>query len=983
MTIFHIEKNNEVSNIVEPTPHLTTKMIYKFLATIYQRHIVCTICKYILLKPLIDGLTTSKLVPEKKGLFFRILQRLWELIFECVLLSFNGSNYDNYLICNSLITIQSHLREKIKIFKKGASISTVIVTTKKNLGRYSPNPCSLKKKKKQNWLMKLYLKDIRNLVSSHMSLEKVGKLFNLEVAKLAFPYEQATSISKLKNIHSMYPNDEIFWKNTFGGRAPSLEDRLEAQVIYNMNKFNNLYEFSVFYLKQDCLLLHSIVLTLFTSYLSQNVNIFTRRNYSQSSLAYQQFFVVEPSRQISKLLAPKVINNSFYNYLFKQAVTGGLCTSFVHGKIDSQVTINEIFNYIERPTLCPTNWPNFKKISQWKNAFDQKPAGISTVDIRSLYPSASVKKIPVNQPLFFTRFTKEDHTNLYTHEKFYRTLNINKYCENVRFSGCSDTDIMRLASERPRFYNEFYALVYYLSLLPSHIKIIRWQSAFTAFGQLIFVQYPLDGLLTYLDNNKLHIKLLQYQSTFFHGHRPECSIKNSSEEQTKYENTMTISHAIQKLCEHFTHHFKHLSNHPLFELVNLWDCDFPHHKIPRDTDDKFLPYYKTSYTYPDFVKQISSNQLTGLLVVKNLKIAAKNLNPIFGFVIQKIEYGRQHLSPYTQEQVSKLASSRRVIAVHEAKGYIILSSQYYNWLESTFGFEEDPDILHALVFQLDDYLRISIENKLAVRQSLKNLIKIEKNLAVRQNYEVKAELIKLMLNSCYGYTLCNLTSGKFKQYENRIAMPRNTQNIVTCFQFSKGVYFVQTKKTVKEQFSTMLGHVGSYILFYSKIILLKRLYFLLKYLNPRLSQLLYMDTDSAHFLLKYPTFVANVDSSLQATFLSQFNKHFETGTKLSGIWVHEGFYDMAEYLGEKSYRLYNSNNCTYLTHMKGLNSYFQTKYHKENVDRKVYPYLSFNIFFKSPDFVIFKTHMSKNLFTNYVPNKRYFVSALGSLPLKL
>jgi len=126
-----------------------------------------------------------------------------------------------------------------------------------------------------------------------------------------------------------------------------------------------------------------------------------------------------------------------------------------------------------------------------------------------------------------------------------------------------------------------------------------------------------------------------------------------------------------------------------------------------------------------------------------------------------------------------------------------------------------------------------------------------------------------------------------------------------------------------------------------------------------------------------------VDSSLQKKFSLLVNKHFETGPKLSGIWVEEGFFQMGEYLGEKSYRLYNRTDGTYLTHMKGLNSFFQTKYHKENVDSIKTPYLSFNIFFKSPDFLIFKTNMSKNLFTNYVPNKRYFVSALGSLPLRL
>ena len=86
---------------------------------------------------------------------------------------------------------------------------------------------------------------------------------------------------------------------------------------------------------------------------------------------------------------------------------------------------------------------------------------------------------------------------------------------------------------------------------------------------------------------------------------------------------------------------------------------------------------------------------------------------------------------------------------------------------------------------------------------------------------------------------------------------------------------------------------------------------------------------------------------------------------------------------KKCYRLYNLTNANYLTHMKGLNAHFQKEYHLENIDRTKLPFLAYNQFFKTPDFLIFKTHMSKNLFANYVPNKRYFISATGSLPLKL
>jgi len=43
---------------------------------------------------------------------------------------------------------------------------------------------------------------------------------------------------------------------------------------------------------------------------------------------------------------------------------------------------------------------------------------------------------------------------------------------------------------------------------------------------------------------------------------------------------------------------------------------------------------------------------------------------------------------------------------------------------------------------------------------------------------------------------------------------------------------IEIAKQHEESFPTLLGHVGCYILFKSKIILLKRLLFFLKFLNP-------------------------------------------------------------------------------------------------------------------------------------------------------
>jgi hypothetical protein len=75
----------------------------------------------------------------------------------------------------------------------------------------------------------------------------------------------------------------------------------------------------------------------------------------------------------------------------------------------------------------------------------------------------------------------------------------------------------------------------------------------------------------------------------------------------------------------------------------------------------------------------------------------------------------------------------------------------------------------------------------------------------------------------------------------------------------KNIFLVEIKKTYEESFPTLLGHVGCYILFNSKIILLKRLYYLLKFLNPKLAQLLYMDTESTHFLVKHKSLEENVN----------------------------------------------------------------------------------------------------------------------------
>jgi hypothetical protein len=962
--IFHLGSNNKNHIIMEPTKKRTAQMIYNFLIHIYQRHILSSLIKYILLKNILDKFKTSEFTKTHKGIFASMYKRLQEIVFEYILTAFNGSNYDVYLIINYLIIKLTRLRHKIKIYKKGSSLSTVTVKIQRNL--VQDNIQSHSKKKKNLWLMNLYIKDIRNMVSSNLSLDKLGQLFSIATVKLIFPYHQATTIKVLKTTTSLHPHDDKYWEDSFTNKVITLEDRLRAQSIFEEQNFSNLYEYNTFYLSNDCLLLHSIVLTLFSSYLKDNINIFIRRNFSQSRLAFQQFFVVDPSKQISKTIAPKRINNTFYNYFFKKSITGGFTTSMVHGTVNESTIINEHLNYVDFSNLNPNVWPNFAIAPK---SFKEQPEGISTIDIRSLYPSASVKPMPVGPPLVYTRLTQDDYHQI--SKEPLSSLNIKTVCCNVRNNGSYNQDIFYLLNKSPKLSNEYFALENYLLKLPNEVEILRFQSNFTALGQLYFGEYPIDGFLSYKYKGKLIMKLIQYNSQHWHGHRDTCPSFKSQEDITNEEKTRGVRQSIQHLIQHFCDHFNLVDVE--IDYVEIYDCDY-HHQPPSNCKNYLFPF-KKKYSYASFLQQIYRKQLQGFIIVKNLELKKNAQNPIFGFLIQKIEYEQSNLSPYTNAIIKNFKSTPRVVGSHKAKSFFILSTQYFCWLKEQFDFETTPDIYHCILFRQDTYLKTFIEKRLLQRKQLKEQIQCETNMELKRTYEIKAELIKLLLNSCYGFTLCNVNSSRFKCLHNSKYI---TKKALTCLKLADQVYLIETKKTIDDSFQSLLGHVGSSILFHSKIILLKRLYYLLKYLNPTKAQLLYMDTDSAHFLLQHKKFSDNVDLNLRSEFIALFDKHFETGDKLSGIWVHEGWFLSGTYLGEKCYYLDKT-----LSHMKGLNKYLQKELMLQNIDPTSVSHINFNYFYKSPDFSIFRSFISKNIFQNMVPVKRYFVSNLGSLPLRL
>ena len=99
---FHVHHNNQHTKSTEPNHHNVEKMIHRFIYHIFQRNLITSLTKYIILHSTLK--TFEALLSENRNCLFRLIhKRLQEMLFETMLLAFNCSNYDNYLLINYLI----------------------------------------------------------------------------------------------------------------------------------------------------------------------------------------------------------------------------------------------------------------------------------------------------------------------------------------------------------------------------------------------------------------------------------------------------------------------------------------------------------------------------------------------------------------------------------------------------------------------------------------------------------------------------------------------------------------------------------------------------------------------------------------------------------------------------------------------------------------------------------------------------------------
>lgn len=123
-----------------------------------------------------------------------------------------------------------------------------------------------------------------------------------------------------------------------------------------------------------------------------------------------------------------------------------------------------------------------------------------------------------------------------------------------------------------------------------------------------------------------------------------------------------------------------------------------------------------------------------------MELCQSSRNPHMGFCVQRTD----RLG--TSEKLTPDKGASGIIGGNTFIGIHVLHTSYLKFLQSSFGFRDNPIILHAIFYRHAPYLRQEVLGFLTLRQELKRQGTLD-SLA-------RANFLKLVLNSIYGYCLC-------------------------------------------------------------------------------------------------------------------------------------------------------------------------------------------------------------------------------------
>ena len=116
-------------------------------------------------------------------------------------------------------------------------------------------------------------------------------------------------------------------------------------------------------------------------------------------------------------------------------------------------------------------------------------------------------------------------------------------------------------------------------------------------------------------------------------------------------------------------------------------------------------------------------------------------------------------TPFKKNTYHTDSKSVAVVGLNNFKGIKVIHSSYFLFLKETFGFVENPLILHAVLYQHESFLKKEIDYQLQLRSDIKTKLKNPLlSSEERQILESSSSRAKLQINSSYGFTL--LKQGK-------------------------------------------------------------------------------------------------------------------------------------------------------------------------------------------------------------------------------
>ena len=281
-----------------------------------------------------------------------------------------------------------------------------------------------------------------------------------------------------------------------------------------------------------------------------------------------------------------------------------------------------------------------------------------------------------------------------------------------------------------------------------------------------------------------------------------------------------------------------------------------------------------------------------------------------------------------------------VVGLNEWRGVKTIYTEYFLFLNEKFGFEGPVKILHGVFFRHDLYLGAVINTALVERGELKKKLQHDENLTADQRmiYESRSTELKLKINGCYGYSLCrenNISSPyvvetlkKLKTYTNQRQTDDQLSFLTSARPFLDTHVIVTNKRVHCGEFaSTPLIAIGASILGNSKVILLENASFLLRYLDPRLGEACYFDTDSIFLALHHVNLEDNICTTLKPEFMTEKDNFIDSIERLSGFLVLEKVNTKAEFYGEKMYFLESPTSKS--LGLKGIPQSFVSQLYKD------------------------------------------------------